>query len=185
MAHKPTTGVVALSLLAALVAHADPRDQAVFSVVLADFAKRADTHPYDRDGVILIEPRTRKWDPEWLDTLASNPGGDCPISRAFYGRLIERNRTKQSVDDLFVASPKWRIQDQVERHSAFSSPKTKAGGPVRTIIQLSAPAFSESGDAAFVTFEFAWSIHGATAEYLLTRSTDRWSVKCSKLAFAV
>jgi hypothetical protein len=179
------TIVAAIVGYASMVVYADVRDQAVIATVLADFSQRSDTHPYDRDGVILIEPNTRKWDPAWLAILASNPGGECPIGRAFYSRLIERNPAERSVDDLFVASPKWRKKDSAEAHLAFSTPKTKDGGPVRTLVQLSAPAFSESGDAAFVTFEFEWSIHGATAEYLVTRSGDRWSVKCSKLRFAV
>ena len=101
-----------------------------------------------------------------------------------YRALVERNSSEKPASDLLTPSAKWRLMHPSEEKIDLLN-KTKDGEPIRTAVQLSTPAFSNSGDLAFVQFNFRWSVHGATGSYLLQKSGSGWVVKCSKLFFAI
>jgi hypothetical protein len=160
------------------------RDADVVTVALEHFIARPDTMPYHESGVTLIETQTQKWVPGMGDS-----GAKCEVSQELHDRLVARNAARQPASALLTTSKKWRLiqPDDVKKSDPLLlwHDKTAAGEPIRTVVQLSKPAYSESGDSAVVVLSFRWSIHSATARYVLESSGNDWRVQCSDLFFYV
>jgi len=162
-----------------------PIDQEVTGAALNHFASREDAS-IGRDGLILIQSKTRKWTGELLRMFSLRRGNDaCPITDELYDQLIERNSGEVPAEALIRASPRWRLALPMEENSVGGRGfnRSASGEPVRTVVSISRPAWSAKGDRAFVMFSFQWSMHSAIAHYLVERSTDGWTVKCSQLRF--
>ena len=139
--------------------------------------------PYHQDGVTLIETQTQKWVPGMGDS-----GAKCEVSQELLDRLVTRNEVPQPAAPLLVKSKKWRLvrpDDMKGDPPRLWQDETGAGEPVRTVVRLSMPAYSERGDSAVVILSFSWSIHSAIARYVLKSSDSDWRVQCSDLFFYV
>ncbi len=138
--------------------------------------------PYHESGITLIDARTSKWVPGMGDS-----GAKCEVPEDVSDRLAARNAESLAAAPLVTASRKWRLirPDEMtgDPPRDLLPDKTRAGEPIRTIVYLSAPAFSESGDLAFVLLSFRWSVHEAQARYVLKASGSNWKVQCSDLFF--
>jgi len=180
------TSMVPLAIALTLCACGDSRDARVIAATLEDFGARTDTMSLHEDGITLIRPETGSWALESLRGLSLERGDDkCETSRELYDRLIARNSSAVSAARLVSASKKWRlVRPQETEKAPFILPdRTSVGEPIKTIVTISLPAYSASGDAAFVVFGFTWSIHGAVAQYVLRQSGQGWKVRCSQLRF--
>jgi hypothetical protein len=116
-------------------------------------------------------------------------GAKCNVPQELYDRLVARNSAAIPAAPLVSRSKAWRLirPDELngDRLAYRLGDLTTDGEPIRTVVHVSLPAYSDSGDTAFVTLHFTWSIHGAVAEYLLKSESNRWKVQCSDLLFYV
>ena len=177
------TAVVALTLALSLSGCGGSRDADVIAAALEHFTARSDTMPYHESGMTLIEGETYKWVSGMGDS-----GAKCEVAQELYDGLVARNAARQPAAPLLATSKSWRLiqPGDMKGDDSFLFPdKTSAGEPIRTLVRLSMPAYSNNGDAAFVMFSFRWSIHGALARYVLKFSGTDWTVQCSDLFFYV
>jgi hypothetical protein len=174
-----------VALAPAIVASANSVDRDVITAALNDFVRRSDAGFYDPAGKLLIWPKTEK-QIVGFDQLGPFQG-DCPIDPPLYESLIRKNQSQRSAVGLVEPSPEWRfVRNDEEKTIAPQHPPrpgAKKGEPLKTVVGLYHPAVSDAGDKAVVTLHFAWSIHSASARYLLERSGAEWRVTCSKLRF--
>jgi hypothetical protein len=184
MAPKRYLGILAAAAVLGVDAKM-PADAEVVATALAHFASREDTS-IGKEGLILLRPRTGNWTDQLLRGFSLRRGNDdCPLTSELYDRLVERNAVDAPVKELLRKSPGWRIaraSEEKQNRLGFAD-KSEEGEPVRTIARISYPAWSVDGDTAFVMFFFRWSMHSAIAQYLIGRSSEGWSVKCSQLRF--
>ena len=177
------TMVVALAFALSLSGCGKSRDVEVIAAALEDFTARSDTMPYHESGITLIEAQTSKW----VQGMGES-GAKCVVPKELHDRLVALNDAQRPVAPLLATSKKWRLiqPNDLKGDDPFLFPdKTSAGDSIRTVVRLSIPAYSESGDAALVMFSFGWSIHSATARYVLKSSGGSWTVQCSDLFFYV
>jgi len=177
------TTAVTLAIICVLCGCSGSRDADVIAAALEHFTARTDTMPYHENGVTLIETQTQKWVPGMGDS-----GAKCEVSQELLDGLVARNDARQPAAPLLIRSKSWRLvqpDDMKGDPPILWQDETSAGEPVRTVVQLSMPAYSERGDSAVVMLSFRWSIHGAIARYVLESSGDDWRVQCSDLFFYV
>lgn len=177
---------IVLTFLPCLVWAESPNTK-IMGIVLTDFASRKDTSPYHSDGIILIDRETGVWDEEHLrDEEINRPNSACAVSADLRAQFAIINFKKKPAASLIVHSPKWRLlkSETEEKNSRdLVYDRTPSGQKIRTVVTLSYPAYSSTGDTAFVLLSFAWSRHGALAKYLLKNSNSKWGVQCSELIF--
>ncbi len=172
-----------------MAAPADTDDRAVLKTVLEHFSARRDANFYDDTAILAISPRTQQTRGPDSDYRYLNQGdGNCAIPESQYLAHRMRNSTTVAATQLAAKSPLWRVVDDEEanaRSPGWPRPKDKELEPVKTLVTLTKPGYSTDGDSAFVNLSFAWSIHSAEAQYLVTRAGSRWEVTCSHLIFYV
>jgi hypothetical protein len=158
--------------------HLTSTDIAVLRMALLDFAKRPDSVQYNRNNphtYVLIgrqtDPATdRSYDGMYGAFIAE----EIPATpHSAVAALLAQNRRRYLVTGLDVPASMLRVatSDQ-ERFDPVEAPNSE----VRTYVSLKAPGYSADGKYAFVWFKFRWSIHGAYAMYLMTRSKDQWVI---------
>ena len=160
------------------------RDADVIAATLEHFTARADTMPWHKTGVTLIAAETQSFVPGM-----GRDSAKCNVPQELYDRLVARNSGTIPAAPLVPRSEAWRVirpDEMVGDSVPFRMiDLTPDGKPIRTVVRLSVPAYSDSGDTAFVSLHFKWSIHGAVAEYLLKSVGNAWKVECSDLLFYV
>lgn len=115
--------------------------------------------------------------------------GHCSIPKPLFLALVSRNTKSTAASDLLPQSTKWfviRAGEEDKINPAWPPPPgVEKRKPIKTLVTLTKPAYSSDGLTALVFLDFAWSIHGADARYVLRRESDRWVVACSQLLFSV
>ena len=162
-------------------------DTVVLTSVLADFANRTDTMSGPAEGVLLIQSETSVWTPEKIGyySLRSRTK-NCRVSSELFDSLASKNSASISTTTLITPTKRWRVLSKGEEESILSSrylDRTVRGERVKTVVELSNPAYSPSGSNALVLLSFRWSIHGALAKYQLQKTGSVWKVQCSELVF--
>lgn len=183
---KKTAYILIVLMFLPCFVRAESRDTRIISAVLTDFASRKDTRPYHSDGVILIDRDTMVRTEEYLQSDEINGSNSaCVIPVDLLAQFASRNLKKVPSASLVVHSSKWRLlKSKAELESeGFGFDRTPSGQKIRTVVTLSHPALSSTGDTAFVLLSFAWSKHGALAKYLLKNSQGKWNIQCSELQF--
>ncbi len=158
-------------------AHASTMDQEVTEVVLKHFADRQDAS-IPKEGVILVRPSTQTWTEERMRGFAGlrEASGPCRVPEELFVEFAKRNPRQSDASALIGNSTRWRLATEAE----LATPSTP---PARTLIGPVRPAYSRRGKTALVMFHYAWSMHTAVAQYLVEKSLNGWSVKCSMLKF--
>lgn len=161
-------------------------DQEVTTVVLTHFAERQDAS-IGKEGVILVRPSTQPWTDERMRTFGGlrEPSGPCRVPDDLYVEFAKRNAAGSNASALIGPSTRWRLATEAELKpgpGGFSY-QTATGAPARTFVDPVRPAYSRRGKIAFVMFHYTWSMHSAIAQYLVEKSLNGWSVKCSELKF--
>jgi len=185
MAPKQLLSIMAVTM--ALSAHASTSiDQEVVAAVLDHFAARDDAS-IGKDGVILLRPNTQQWTDERIRGFGGLRDGTdtCAVTDDLYAQLVKKNTTETPASGLVGTSEKWRFATDSEmKPGPFGfSYKTSSGAPARTLAGVVRPAYSAQGDTAFLMFRYSWSMHSAIAQYIVQRTHNGWSVKCSQLRF--
>jgi hypothetical protein len=179
--------VAALTIpIVGCVAIAQTPDADVTTAVLSHFAQRTDTLSLHEGGVILVRENTWAIRPQFpVGTIVADRDVErCPKMREFVGIWIERNSVSESAKPLLLYSERWQlIRNDDPRTSLVFREGAGSGEKVKTIATVTKPAFSPDGKAAFVLFNFTWSIHGADAKYLAEQTSVGWRVTCSNLSF--
>jgi hypothetical protein len=185
MAPKQIVPVIAAAMGLSAVA-APPNDADVVFAVLNHFASRDDAS-IRKDGVILLLPRTQQWTNERIRGFGGLRDGTdiCATTDELYDQLVKRNLTETPASGLVGSSERWRFasETELEPGSFGFSYKTDSGAPARTMAGLVRPAYSANGETAFLMFGYAWSMHSAIAQYIVERTRNGWTVKCSQLRF--
>jgi hypothetical protein len=183
------TIVAGLALSASAGAVDTSTDRAVVAAALDHFAGRTDAHFYDATAKLAIWPRTEKvrganFGYEYFNQAE----GHCSVARPLYDAFLRRNATSRTVGSLLSDSEKWRRVRPSEEKTispAFPPPPGVERPPIKTLVALTQPAYSEDGARALIVLNFVWSIHGAEARYVLMRSNEKWVVDCSQLVLYV
>ena len=151
------------------------RDARVLTAALADFDANAESREFNPPGIIAVVSETQPL-PSHLATARDINGlpdlhpSAPPDSVADY---LRRNR----VGVLLRLDPHAPPSLQLERPKGTRcAPSISRSPGVRTCVYPQAPGYSASGDWAFVTFQYLWSIHSGVAVYLLRRETGNWAV---------
>jgi hypothetical protein len=162
------------------------RDADVITATLEHFTARADTMPWHKTGLTLIAAQTQKFVPGM-----GRDSAKCHVPQELYDRFVARNAAALPAAPLVSSSKAWRLirPDEMEgdppAHDLRLTNQTADGEPVKTVVTLSVPAYSDRRDTVFLKLHFTWSIHGAVAEYLLKSAGNDWKVECSDLLFYV
>jgi hypothetical protein len=162
------------------------RDADVIAATLEHFTARGDTMPWHKTGVTLIAAQTQKFVPGM-----GRDSAKCHVPQDLYDRFVARNAAALPATPLVSSSKAWRLirPDEMEgdppAYRVQVTNQTAEGEPVKTLVHLSVPAYSDSGDTAFLKLHFTWSIHGAVAEYSMKSVGNDWKVECSDLLFYV
>ena len=162
------------------------RDADVIAKTLEHFTARADTMPWHNTGITLIAAQTQKFVPGM-----GRDSAKCDVPQELYDRFVARNAAALPAAPLVPPSKAWRLirPDEMEGdppgYRWRLTNETADGEPVKTLVMLSVPAYSDRGDTAFLKLHFTWSIHGAVAEYVLKSAGSAWKVECSDLLFYV
>lgn len=158
----------------------------VMAAVLDHFARRSDTSSFDEQGMILIDPVMDAWaGGEFTGLAPQDDQPACQADQTLYAKFVEQNG-KERVAAQFLGAPgRWRLADPKELEQMPFLSRTSDDKPLKTVVQLYAPAFSRDGKQAFALLSFTWSIHGAYAGYVVEKVDGRWRVKCSLLNFFV
>ena len=163
----------------------ESRDGDVIAATLEHFTARTDTMPWHETGITLIAAQTH----QAFAPVMGRDSAKCDVPQELYDHLVARNTAKIPAAPLVPRSKAWRVirpDEMVGDSVPFRMIDVTADGErIKTVVRLSVPAYSDTGDTAFVTLYFKWSIHGAVAEYLLKSSGKRWTVQCSDLLFYV
>lgn len=158
----------------------------VMTTVLDHFARRMDTSSLDESGVILIDRTVPAWgEPEFTGLAPMDDQPACQADQALYDAFVASNSKERMAAEFLGESEMWRLADQQEVDQMPLLVRASDGKPIKTVVRLYAPAFSEDGKQAFVLLAFTWSIHGAWAGYVVEKAEGHWKVKCSLLNFLV
>lgn len=183
------TLAIAVGLTASSAAVGLTTDQAVIEAALTHFAARKDAWFYDNSAPLAIWPRIEKsrWTADSYQYF--NQGeGNCAVEQSLFEALRKRNQVGGPSSELLAKSDAWRLVRAEEEKTispAFPPPPGVHRAPIKTLARLSRPGYSVDGSRALVFFSFNWSIHGADAQYVLTRANGTWVVACSHLSFMV
>ena len=160
--------------------------KAAMAAVLGHFAKRTDTSSLAEDGIIVIRPKRATWPEGTFSGLALiDDQPPCQADQDLYDRFVQRNRTGGLAAELFDSGERWRLATSSELNRMPMLVDTSDDKRLKTVMTLFAPAFSTDGRQAFVFLAFSWSMHGASAGYVLDKGAEGWKVRCSLLNFAL
>jgi hypothetical protein len=161
-------------------------DNEVLNAALIYFSQQIEEQSSHTAGVLLLRPTMRSWTRESLSGFSDDLGSNCTIAQELYAAVAERATTEQPVASLVSNNARWRIAPEKEQVKFPELPPTEFKGvPVRTLVTVSYPGFSESGDDALVLLSFTHSIHNAIARIRMARSSDVWHAQCVQFNFYV
>jgi hypothetical protein len=160
-------------------------DMAVTKLALSDFTKRTDTMAWREDGILLVAPQLSVLTRENVSAiLYGNSDRSCKIPSGMVGNLIRRNSATGQAEDLLEKDSRWRVMDSADIAITESDrfyAKSAKGEKIKTVLRLTRPVYSITGDRALVHFSFRWGIHSADANYMLRKEVGLWKVDCSEL----
>ena|SRR5690242_9206951 len=178
--NRPRACILLMSFLLTIPsAGAESSRVEVIDTALAHFAGRKDTMLLKEEGVLLVNPKTY---PLGTSGLPLNMR-ECKLEDSLQHDITSRNPSPISAAELFTPTKTVRtaVAGDVPANTRFLGEQTPAGEPIKTVVTLSVPGYSESGQSAFVFFSFRWSIHRACAGYVLDRSEKGWQIRCSEV----
>jgi hypothetical protein len=156
------------------------RDVAVLGVAFTHFRARSDTWPARPNGYVAVNPDT--------ETLRTGAAPDAFLEELHkirekvpsdaVGDFIRRNRSRSSIPTTITKAAPVRIQSEEQ---AGGWPIGMNNHEIGSFVTAFSPGYSADGTAALVRFSFNWSIHGATATYVLRLKQGVWSVEASEL----
>jgi hypothetical protein len=166
---------------------AEASEREVVTVVLDHFAARTDAYFYDRNSRLAVRRRTIAMGNAAPRYSEINKGeGHCSIPESLYAALVSGNAKDSPAQDLVSPSESWWVMtpaEESEIRPTFPPPPGKESVPVKTVVGLTRPVFSDDGLRALMFLQFLWSIHGAEARYVLAKRNGAWAVVCSQLVF--
>jgi hypothetical protein len=180
--------IVAFALVSALLGNAaraltlTSTDRAVLIVALAHFNQSNQSAQYNAQGYLAASPETTALvssmtNQQYQEILKAGPFLVPEDALADY---VRRNRKTYKVSSLDVPGGVLRVQTLEQ---AFTGLAPSPG--LRTYVSLRAPGYSTDRTCAYLNFDFRWSIHGASAFYLLKLRGGVWTIVESDYAFAV
>lgn len=177
---------------------ADPEltkeDQAVFQVVLADFANSKIEGSLVRDtreNWILVHHKTENGT-GWLTDAQLNAdlGSQYRIPPEIRENL--RSRNLQPVSVPVVATKQIHVFDREKFKSSGPFPDIAGEGGIRQTypqakawIRVYMPGYSRSRHEAVVRFQFSPSPHGSSAIYSLQKKGQKWEIVWKKISHYV
>jgi hypothetical protein len=181
--------LVAVSALGTLLpaSCAESSEREVVTVALTHFAARTDAYFYHPSSRLAVRRHTVAMGNEASRYAHVNEGeGHCSISESLYSALVSRNAEAGPAQPLVSPSRSWWVMtpaEEAEIRPALPPPPGKEPIPVKTVVGLTRPAFSDDGARALIFLRFHWSIHEAEARYVVARQNAAWVVECSQLVF--
>jgi len=176
-----TTTLLALTL--AFAAQADgpaqsqpstDEDRVVLAAALEDFAKWKKATFGKFNGVLAVEPQSRRLPDATVESvmsLASNIRSK--IEPALALSFVDRNRIGTDVASL-IAGSRW-AQPYVRPEGDPPRWQEPPAG-AKAFGQLTLPGYSTNGSEAIVQLHHSWSVHSAVVTYLLVRKGAGWRV---------
>lgn len=184
-------GLVLAYALIACTSEAPPRvpdeedRRNVIEAALTQLDQHLKAEPVGQGGVLLLGPISQVWSMESLESFSSDPRDRCVIPKRMYASVASAATEEEPIAKWVSPSKLWLIPAQLPRPDPLIPLSQLNGIPVRTIVTLSRPGFSASGNEALVILRFTWSIHDALARVRLERIGAQWRTRCAQFNYYV
>jgi hypothetical protein len=160
-----------------------PTDTAVLTVVLTQFSQSKESAQYNPHGHIGISPTTTALMPSVTnkDYYEILKAGRVRVPDDALYDYIKRNRQTFQIDAFESLGDSARMESEDLAFTGGLLPNPD----LKTFVSLRVPGYSADGNRAYVSFDFRWSIHGASAFYMLQRRAGVWTIVTTDFVFAV
>jgi hypothetical protein len=184
-------GLVLTHVLIGCTPEAPPRvpdevdSRKVLEAALMQLDQHLKAEGMEKEGVLLLVPTSETWSMESLQSFSPDPRDSCVIPKQMYASVASAATMEEPIAQWVSPSKLWLMPAELPRPDPLIPLDQLNGVPVRTIVTLSRPGFSASGNEALIILRFTWSIHDALARVRLERVGTQWRIQCAQFNYYV